>query len=256
MENNWLKTFKKRFKRKKSKKKSEGFLKDTVNPFLEVGMLFTLITTFLFQPFTVPSGSMEETIMTGDKVLVNKFIYGANSWDSKLFPYRKLQRGDIIVFRSLDYETMNTETKLVKRLIGLPGDVIEVKNKIVYVNGEKQIETYTRYHDAPAKEQPEIYNYGPFEVPKDHFFAMGDHRNNSHDSRFFGARPISHIEAQVTFIWWSFDLESISGPDANYSHAFSQTVLDRYNPVFHHHPLGENFYHTPLIKILKCIFLR
>ena len=152
--------------------------------------------------------------MTGDKVLVNKFIYGANSWDSKLFPYRKLQRGDIIVFRSLDYETMNTETKLVKRLIGLPGDVIEVKNKLVYINGIVQQETYTRYHDAPEYERPQIFNFGPYKVPKGKIFAMGDHRNNSHDSRFFGPVPMAHIEAQVTFIWWSFDLESISGPDA------------------------------------------
>ncbi len=165
---------------------------------------------FVFQVFKIPTPSMEDNLKVGDHIIVNKFIYGPGSLGpfETLFPIREIRRGDIIVFRfppdpQMDY---------VKRVIGLPGDTIRVSNKRVFVNGKRLDEPYTLHLDAQTYPEgpylPEPYrsrdHFGPFRVPAGQYFAMGDNRDRSSDSRFWGTVPRSHIKGRAFMVYWSF----------------------------------------------------
>ena len=166
---------------------------------------------FVFQAFKIPTPSMEDNLKVGDHIIVNKFIYGPKSdGPSRLFPLRDIRRGDVIVFRypkdpSIDY---------VKRVIGLPGDTIRIRNKRVSVNGQELDEPYVIHLDAqmfPASHAlPEPYRsrdqFGPFTVPPDQYFAMGDNRDSSSDSRYWGTVPRGHIKGRAFMVYWSFGM--------------------------------------------------
>ncbi len=171
-------------------------------------ILALIIKTFFIQAFKIPSGSMIPTLLKGDQILVNKFIYGTRIplSDVKVLEVREPRRGDIVVFeypedRSIHY---------IKRLIGLPGDMIEVVNKVVFVNGKKLDVPQARYED------PEILpsavsvrdNFGPEIVPPNCYFMMGDNRDNSRDSRFWGFVDYSELVGNAVIIYWSWDIES------------------------------------------------
>ena len=168
---------------------------------------------FVFQAFKIPTGSMEDNLKIGDHILVNKFIYGpgAGSPLGGLFPLRDVQRGDIVVFRY----PLQPDTDFVKRVIGLPGDTITIRDKKVSVNGRELDEPYVVYDDEqvyPVGEfLPEPYRsrdqYGPFRVPQGHYFAMGDNRDRSSDSRYWGTVPRSLIKGRAFMVYWSFDGE-------------------------------------------------
>src|SRR5262245_1479186 len=160
---------------------------------------------FAFQAFKIPTGSMEDNLKVGDHIIVNKFIYGPLStpWQ-KLLPAREIRRGDIIVFRY----PLQPDTDFVKRVIGMPGDTVEVRDKVVYVNGNGLDEPYV-IHDDPmlfrargANEPPlpEPYRsrdqFGPYTVPAGTYFAMGDNRDRSSDSRYWGTVPRSMIKGR------------------------------------------------------------
>jgi signal peptidase I len=164
---------------------------------------------FVFQAFKIPTGSMEDNLKVGDHIIVNKFIYGpANGAYSHLFPLRDVKRGDIIVFR---YPLM-PETDYVKRVIGMPGDTIEVRDKVVSVNGKPLVEPYTIHDDPtifPAQPTlPEPYRsrdqFGPYKVADGTYFAMGDNRDRSSDSRYWGTVPRSMIKGRAFMVYWSF----------------------------------------------------
>src|SRR5438270_2805899 len=164
---------------------------------------------FVFQAFKIPTGSMEDNLKVGDHIIVNKFIYGPvpQPW-LKVFPLRDIERGDIIVFRY----PLQPETDYVKRVIGLPGDTLMVRDKIIYINGRKLDEPYTIHEDPvvyPAQQAlPEPYRsrdqYGPYTVPEEHYFAMGDNRDRSSDSRFWGTVPRSMIKGRPFMVYWSY----------------------------------------------------
>jgi signal peptidase I len=168
---------------------------------------------FVFQAFKIPSPSMEDNLLVGDHLIVNKFIYGpaGDSFLTKLFPVRDVRRGDIIVFRYPE----NPDEDYVKRVIGLPGDVVTIRDKKVSINGRPLDEPYVLHDDPqifPAQEMlPEPYrsrdHFGPFRVPDGEYFAMGDNRDHSADSRFWGGVPRAYVKGRPFVVYWSFEGE-------------------------------------------------
>ncbi|HEV7518504.1 MAG TPA: signal peptidase I [Thermoanaerobaculia bacterium] len=172
---------------------------------------------FVLQTFYIPSGSMENTLLVGDHLFVNRFIYGAEPPAlAKILPARTVNRGDIVIFRSPENPTID----VVKRCIGLPGDVIEVVSKQLYINGKAVRDASYAVHKDPnlypsRAYLPETYrnrdNYGPYTVPQGHYFCMGDNRDNSWDSRFWGSLPAEMLKGRAMFIYWSYGGGTESG---------------------------------------------
>jgi signal peptidase I len=152
---------------------------------------------------------MEETLLIGDHLFVNRFIYGpaATALERSLLPLRDPRRGDIVIFRSPENPTLD----LVKRCVGLPGDVIKVVDKHLYISGKPVHDEGYAIHrdpmlftDLSASEQGRRRdNFGPEQVPPDHYFCMGDNRDASYDSRFWGMLPQQLIKGRALFIYWS-----------------------------------------------------
>lgn len=158
----------------------------------------------LVQPFTIPSGSMEDTLLVGDYILVKKYEYGYSIWNStnRYFEFRKPQHRDVVVFV---YPGDHTKD-YIKRCIGLPGDVIEVKNKDLFVNGVKQDESYVKHGDPNTYPrgmlQVDRDNFGPVTVEANHYFMMGDNRDNSADSRYWGQLDEKLVKGRAWVIYW------------------------------------------------------
>lgn len=172
-------------------------------------VLALFIRFFLFQAFSIPSGSMEKTLLIGDYLLVNKLSYGIrNPLNNKvLIPIGKPERGDVVVF----IFPQDTTKDYIKRVIGLPGDKVQVINKKVYIN-DKPIETpQARFDDdlvIPAPGGPleaPRDNFGPVVVPADSYFVMGDNRDHSYDSRFWGFVPMNDLKGKATIIYFSWE---------------------------------------------------
>jgi signal peptidase I len=181
------------------------FRKSTIREYFESIVVTAIIalfaTTFVVQAFKIPTGSMESNLLIGDHLLVNKFVYGINSgvW-SKILPTKEPKRGDVIVFKYPN----DTEIAYVKRLIGMPGDKVEMIGRTVYINGQALKENYTQYIDPES-----IYrHYGPYHVPAGQYFAMGDNRDNSQDSRFWKYVPRDYLLGKALVIYWSFETPS------------------------------------------------
>lgn len=169
-------------------------------------LLALFIRTFVVQAFKIPSGSMIETLQIGDHILVNKFLYGITIpfTNLHLFPIRPPRRLDVIVFKYPEDESKD----FIKRVIGLPGDVIEVKNKTVYVNHEALMEPYVIHRDSmtlPPETRSPRDNLGPLTVPPNSYFMMGDNRDQSLDSRFWGFVKRDKIKGKAFVIYWSWD---------------------------------------------------
>lgn len=180
----------------------EQFKKSTLREYFESIVITAIIalfaTTFVVQAFKIPTGSMESNLLIGDHLLVNKFVYGLRSGVlEKLLPYKELKRGDVIVFKY----PQNPDVAYVKRLIGLPGETVEVNGRTVYINGKPLVEKYTQYIDSNS-----MYERWPATVvPPGQYFAMGDNRDNSQDSRYWGCVPRDHIIGKALVIYWSFE---------------------------------------------------
>jgi signal peptidase I len=178
------------------------FSKSTIREYFESIVITAIIalfaTTFVIQAFKIPTSSMESNLLIGDHLLVNKFVYGLHSGLlSKLLPYKEPQRGDVIVFKY----PIKPEIAYVKRLIGMPGDKVEMIGRIVFINGKALKEDYTQ-HINPGS----IYwNYPLTEVPAEHYFAMGDNRDNSADGREWGFVPRDNLLGKALVIYWSFE---------------------------------------------------
>src|SRR5688572_12608704 len=192
------------------------FQKSTVREYFEsilVAVVLALfVRTFVFQAFKIPTGSMKPNLLVGDHLLVNKFIFAptASGFERALLPMRPIARGDIVVFKYPE----EPERDFIKRVIGLPGDTIELRNKKVHVNGQPLDEPYAHFMFPPSAE-PRAWDlretYGPVTVPAGQLFMMGDNRDNSQDSRFWGFLPRSFVKGRALVIYWSFD-EGAGGP--------------------------------------------
>jgi signal peptidase I len=208
-------------------------------------------TTTLVQAFIVPTPSMDKTVMVGDHLLVDKLSYApSDSFSRHLLPYTEPKRGDIIVFRY----PMDISQNYVKRCMGLPGDHIKVVDKDVYLNGHKLVEPYIQHifpHIEPYRDNLPAEPYGPVYdrarkmlaenvvngevvVPADSYFAMGDNRDNSLDSRYWGFVPRENIIGKPLVIFWSYDAPTEDWVDYNANHFidlaknfFTKTRWDR-----------------------------
>jgi signal peptidase I len=172
-------------------------------------ILALIIRTFLFQAFKIPSGSMEDTLLIGDHLLVNKFIYGSHlPWsDDRFLALRSPQRGDVIVFEfPMDADLPFYKRRdFIKRVIGVPGDVVEVRNKVVYINQEAVVLPQEVHKGPSFTDDTRRDNLSPVKVPKGQYFVMGDNRDRSFDSRFWGFVDKSKIKGLAFIKYWSWD---------------------------------------------------
>jgi signal peptidase I len=180
--------------------------RDWIEPILIAFLLVVLIRTFLFQPFKIPSGSMEDTLLIGDQLIAVKFLYGIRVpfTGATVWKFRDPRPGDIIVFRFPG----DPSKDFIKRCIATEGQSVEIKNKEIFVDGKKQnAPPHTKFIDTtvlPAQFGPRD-NLSPQYVPAGHMFVMGDNRDNSNDSRFWGTVPYRNIRGMAVIVYWSWD---------------------------------------------------
>ncbi|MFC1876038.1 signal peptidase I [Thermodesulfobacteriota bacterium] len=188
----------------KSENKKSG-LRENIEAIAIAILLALFIRTFVVQAFKIPSGSMKETLQIGDHILVNKFIYGIKIpfVQKTIIPIKEPRKDDIIVFKYPE----NPKLDFIKRVVGVEGDIIEIRNKKLYVNDElveRKYAIHTDPHIIPA-----VYNkrdnFGPVIVPPDSLFVMGDNRDNSKDSRFWGFVNLKAIKGKAFMIYWSWN---------------------------------------------------
>ncbi len=185
---------------------------------LIAGIFLGFTNTFLVKTFFIPSGSMEDTLLIGDHLFVNRFVYGPadNALERAVNPSRDPRRGDIVIFRSPEEPT----TDLVKRCIGLPGDELQIIDKKLFINGHPVDDSSYVLHRDPqiypnrgylGRQVRQRDNYGPFVVPEGHYFFMGDNRDFSYDARVWGAVPRHFIKGRAVLIYWSFGGQTSDG---------------------------------------------
>jgi signal peptidase I len=193
-------------------------------------LVWFFLRTFLVEAFRIPSGSMENTLLIGDFLFVNKALYGAEVpvIGTRLPPVREPQRNDILVFDSVEDEGL----KVVKRLIGMPGDTLSMENGELFRNGERVNEPYAVHSDPTRSEdpiqrakmrewqlphlvkrnaanyQPDLQEWGPIVVPPDSFFMMGDNRDSSYDGRYWGFLPRKNVRGRPLVVYFSYDASS------------------------------------------------
>jgi signal peptidase I len=190
--------------------------KSAVREYIEAIVLAIILTVVIrglvIQAFRIPTGSMEDTLQVGDFLFVNKMIYGSEidiGWQGQRFVYfrfpaiREPKQGDIIVFRFPE----DPARDFIKRCVAVGGQQVEIRDKVLYVDGKPREEPYV-VHKDPRTIPPDTNgrdNFGPYVVPQGHLFMMGDNRDNSHDSRFWGALPRNLVKGQAMILYWSWD---------------------------------------------------
>ncbi len=198
-------------------------LREYAEAFVVAIVLALILRTFFIQAYKIPSGSMEPTLLVGDHIIVNKLIYGFRLPDSilgltpmaaeipyghYLFKLEPVHRGDVVVFVFPPDPTKD----FIKRVIGIGGDTIEVRNGVLYRNGERADDPHAHFELTPDEREADSPrdNFGPVTVPKGQFFMMGDNRDRSYDSRFWGMVDRNEVEGRAMFIYWSWDSDSSS----------------------------------------------
>ncbi|RME64308.1 MAG: signal peptidase I [Nitrospirae bacterium] len=168
-------------------------------------ILALIIRAYIVQAFKIPSGSMKPTLLVGDHILVLKFIYGTKIpfTDKRILVFTEPKRGDVIVFKY----PKDPDRDFIKRVIAVGGDVVEERNKVVYVNGRPLKEPYVQHTDNDIR--PAGYdvrdNFGPVTVPEGKLFVMGDNRDQSYDSRYWGFVDLKDVKGKAFIIYWSWD---------------------------------------------------
>src|SRR5947209_7686943 len=227
------------------------FRKSTVREYFEsiviAVILAFFIRTFVVQAFKIPTGSMENNLLIGDHLLVNKLLLGptATRLERALLPMGTIARRDVIVFKYPE----DPDRDFIKRVIALPGETVELREKRVYINGKPLDEPYVHFLEPPggAGEFHEVTSfdvrerYGPVTVPANQYFVMGDNRDNSQDSRYWGFLPREYVKGKALVIYWSYEAErgdyqedgagaTLKGLASVFVHFFTRTRWDR---MFH-----------------------
>ncbi len=178
-------------------------VRDWVEPAYEAIIIATILRIFVIQSFAIPSGSMEDSLKIGDHPMAIKFAYGLYNplQDKLIFDFIKPKRGDVIIFRD---PTGKTNEMWIKRCMAIPGDTIEMKDKVFYLNGKKLDEPYIVHKDPHIYPFPQTTrdNFPQIVVPKGYIFAMGDNRDNSYDSRFWGFLPYKKLRGKAFCVYW------------------------------------------------------
>jgi signal peptidase I len=185
--------------------KRKGLIREYAESILIAVLLALVIRTYLVQAFKIPSGSMEDTLAIGDHLLVNKFMYGTKIpfVDKRVLTIRDPRQGDVIVFEYPE----DPSKDFIKRVVGVPGDLVEGKEKKVYVNGKLYANPHEvhKEKDLIPKEVNPRDTFGPITVPADSYFVMGDNRDRSYDSRFWKFVPRHSIKGLAFIKYWSWD---------------------------------------------------
>jgi signal peptidase I len=230
---------------------AESFKKSTLREYFEsivIAVILALfIRTFVVQAFKIPTGSMENNLLIGDHLLVNKMVFGptVSNLERATMPVGRIKRGDVVVFKYPE----EPDRDFIKRVIGLPGETLEVREKKVYINGTPLDEPYVHFLQPPASgsEYSEVTSYdvreryGPVTVPPDQYFMMGDNRDNSQDSRYWGFLPRELVKGKALVIYWSYEAgredyqengagDTVRGLASVFVHFFTRTRWDR---MFH-----------------------
>jgi signal peptidase I len=189
-----------------------SFRKSTIREYAEsivIAVILALfVRTWVVQAFKIPTGSMENNLLIGDHLLVNKFVFGPTvaSIDRAALPIRNIRRGDVVVFKY----PQEPERDFIKRVIGLPGETVALRAKKVYIDGQPLDEPYVHFLQ-PASDAQEVTlfdvreQYGPVKVPDGQYFVMGDNRDNSQDSRYWGFLPAHYVKGRALMIYWSYE---------------------------------------------------
>ena len=232
--------------KKERKKREKSVFREYFELIAETAIFVFFVMTFIVQAFQIPTGSMDPTLLVGDFLLVNKFAYNQTvyPWEKKVMPRKKVDRYDVVVFKfpqelSKDY---------VKRVIALEGEKVEIRDKQVYINDNPIAEKYKVHNDSQVYTKSDYFqyddyirdNFGPVVVPPEHCFAMGDNRDNSSDSRYWGFLPVNYIKGRPWLIYFSYDAE----PGAY----LKTTVRDRIQKIVRFIPKAR---WKRLLKIIK-----
>jgi signal peptidase I len=226
----------------------QAFRKSTAREYFEsivIAVILALfIRTFVVQAFKIPTGSMENNLLIGDHLLVNKFVFGptATRLERAILPMGTIRRGDVIVFKYPE----EPDRDYIKRVIGLPGETLELKAKKIYINGKSLDEPYVHFLEPPSTETDihEVTSidvrerYGPVTVPPNQYFVMGDNRDNSQDSRYWGFLQRDYVKGKALLIYWSYESEredyetegagaTLRGLASVFAHFFTRTRWDR-----------------------------
>ena len=175
-------------------------------------ILALFIRTFAVQAFKIPTGSMEPNLLIGDHLLVNKLVYSPSfgPLEQAVFGKRPIERGHVVVFKFPEDPTRD----FIKRVIGLPGETIEIRNKQVFVDGRAIEEPYAHFIEAPLRPDDPEYSHsgdglrdswGPQTVPAGQLLVLGDNRDNSRDSRFWGFLPVDQVKGRALVVYWSYE---------------------------------------------------
>jgi signal peptidase I len=187
--------------------RSEPRRKSVVREYAEallVALLLALfIRSFIVQAFKIPSGSMIPTLLIGDHILVNKFVYGVRLpyLGTSIFPVGTPHRGDVVVF----VYPQDDEKDFIKRVVAVAGETVEVRDKRLYVNGEAVADPYAHFAETEGRTTAPRDNFGPFAVPAGYVFVMGDNRDRSYDSRFWGPVALDNVKGKAFLIYWSWE---------------------------------------------------
>ena len=228
---------------------AEPFRKSTAREYFEAiataVILALFVRTWAVQAFKIPTGSMENNLLIGDHLLVNKFVYGPtlSRLEEKILPIDEIQRLDVVVFKYPE----EPERDFIKRVIGLPGETVELRNKKVFINGKALDEPYVQFLEPPDSAPPGTADftdfdvrtqYGPVTVPANHYFMMGDNRDNSQDSRYWGFLPREYVKGKALMVYWSYEAdredyqqsglgEQVGGIVSTVTHFFTKTRWSR-----------------------------
>jgi signal peptidase I len=191
-------------------------------------ILALFVRTYVFENFKIPSGSMEDNLLIGDHLVVNKFVFSQHldSILHGLLPYRPIERQDVVVFKYPSEPTRD----FIKRCVAVAGDTVEIRGKRLYLNGEPVEEDYVVFKDpvvftdgpgTPARYRNRD-NFGPFVVPEGTIFCLGDNRDRSLDSRFWGPVPLTYVKGRAVLIYWSFESERGDAEWQGFTHRIRQ----------------------------------
>jgi len=233
---------------------TQSFKKSTVREYFEsivIAVILALfVRTFVLQAFKIPTGSMENNLLIGDHLLVNKFMYAptASSVERALLPIGRIRRGDVLVFKY----PVEPDRDYIKRVIGLPGETLQLKEKKIYIDGKPLDEPYVHFLEEPRgnSDLSEVTssdvreNYGPVTVPPNQYFMMGDNRDNSADSRYWGFMPRDYVKGKALLIYWAYESEredyedesataTVKGLASVFMHFFTKTRWDRLGHFIH-----------------------
>lgn len=188
--------------------KTKSAIREYAEVIIAAILLALFIRTFTFQAFKIPSGSMESTLQVGDHIMVNKFIYGIRLpfVNKVIIPIKNPKRGDIIVF----IYPVDPGKDFIKRVIGVAGDTVEIKQKKVFINGQPVPDLHAQFTDnySMAANLKPRDNFGPITIPEDNLFVMGDNRDHSLDSRFWGMVDLKAVRGKAVIIYWSWDSDN------------------------------------------------